>query len=187
MPKLGHRYDSAVARPHPRTTPYHRGGLWLTRRVPGVYVLRYVFTPLDKLVLRLSGGRRSLLPRAVPGMVLTTTGRKTGKRHATPVLYLEDGGRYIVVASNYGNRKHPGWSYNLVAEPRASVQMGDRSFDVTARRATPEEFERYWPRLVRMWPGWKTYRTMTDREFRMFVLEPTQSARRRGAGPPLPP
>ncbi|HEV3474679.1 MAG TPA: nitroreductase family deazaflavin-dependent oxidoreductase [Actinomycetota bacterium] len=154
-----------------RGTAYHRAAQWLTARRPGVYALRHIFTPLDKLVLRLSRGRRSLLPRAIPGMVLTTTGRKTGKRHATPVLYLEDDGRYVVVASNYGNRKHPGWSYNLAATPRASVQIGDGSFEVAARRATPEEFRLYWPRLVELWPGWKMYRTMTDREFRMFVLE----------------
>jgi deazaflavin-dependent oxidoreductase (nitroreductase family) len=152
-------------------TLYHRFGLWLTRRLPGVLILRHVVTPLDRLVLRLTGGRRGLSPRAVPSLVLTTTGRKTGERRSTPVLYLEDGDRYVVVASNYGRHRHPGWSYNLEAHPEASIQIGRRVRGVVARRASRQEFERYWPRLVEVWPGWKTYRRLTDREFRMFVLE----------------
>ena len=147
-------------------------GLWLTRRTPGVYLLRHVFTPLDRMALRITGGRRGIAPRALPEMVLTTTGRKTGKRHPTPVLYLREGGRYVVVASNYGRSRHPAWSHNLMANPRATIQIGTAVEEVEARTATDEEFERFWPRLVRMWPGWKTYRRMTERPFRMFVLEP---------------
>ncbi len=152
-------------------TPYHRLGVWLTGRVPGVHILRYVWTPLDRLALRLSGWRRGLAPRAIPQMVLTTTGRRTGKRRPTPVLYLEEGDRYVVLASNYGRRRHPGWSYNLMADPSATVQIGAVRRAVKGRPATPAEFERYWRRLVEIWPGWATYRRMTDRPFRMFVLE----------------
>ena len=155
-----------------RPSGYHRLGLWLTRSTFGVYVLRHVFTPADRLVLKLTKGRRSLAPKAIPEMVLTTTGRKSGRRRSNPVLFLEDGGSYVVVASNYGRESHPGWSYNLEADPRATVQVGDRTQEVTARRATADEFERHWPRLVAMWPGWRKYRRMTDRDFRMFVLEP---------------
>ncbi len=150
---------------------YHRLGRWLTRSTAGVYVLRHVFTPADRLVLRLTRGRRGLVPRAIPEIVLTTTGRKTGRPRSTPVLFLQDGERYVVVASNYGRQRHPAWSYNLEADPRATVQIRHRRLEVTARRATAEEFERYWPRLVEVWPGWKQYRRMTDREFKMFVLE----------------
>ncbi|HKX24853.1 MAG TPA: nitroreductase/quinone reductase family protein, partial [Actinomycetota bacterium] len=140
-----------------RVTPYHRMGLRITRSRPGVYLLRYVWTPVDRLVVRLTGGRRNIAPRALPELVLHTTGRHTGKRHATPVLYLEDEGRYVIVASNYGRPRHPSWSFNLMAEPRAEIQIGTRRRAVIARRAT-EEFERWWPRLVAIWPGWRTYR-----------------------------
>lgn len=155
---------------------YQRFGMWLTRSMPGVLILRHLFTPVDRLVLKLTKGRRGFGPRAIPQMVLTTTGRKSGQRRANPVLYLEDGGSYVVVASNYGRERHPGWSYNLAANPDAEVQIGERRERVTARRATDEEFAGYWPRLVEMWPGWRKYRTMTDREFRMFVLEPRRSS-----------
>jgi deazaflavin-dependent oxidoreductase (nitroreductase family) len=160
-------------------TPYHRLGVWLTRSVPGVMVLRYVFTPLDRAVLKVTGGRKSLAPRVIPEMLLHTTGRRTGQGRSNPVLFLRDGDRYVVVASNYGRDRHPAWSANLQANPRALVQIGARREEVVARRATSREFERYWPRLVEIWPGWTKYRQMTDREFRMFVLEPPAAEHRR--------
>lgn len=153
-------------------TPYHRLGLWLTRSVPGVYFLRHVWTPLDILVLRLTQGRRSLAPRAIPEMWLTTIGRKTHRVHSTPVLYLKDGDRYVVVGSNYGRPRHPAWTHNLRANGTATVQIGAHRQEVGSRLATPDEIERYWPRLLEIWPGWATYRRMTERDFWMFVLEP---------------
>jgi F420H(2)-dependent quinone reductase len=165
-----------MPRPAERT-PFHRLGLWLTKSVPGVMVLRYLFTPLDRAVLQVTGGRRSLAPRLVPEMLLHTTGRRSGGRRSSPVLFLRDRDRYVVVASNYGRDRHPAWSSNLLADPEAEVQIGARREEVVARRATAGEFERYWPRLVEIWPGWSKYRQMTDREFRMFVLEPTRRPR----------
>ncbi|MBI4260971.1 MAG: nitroreductase family deazaflavin-dependent oxidoreductase [Actinobacteria bacterium] len=160
--------DTAARRP----TSYHRLGLWFTRSRPGVYVLRYVWSPVDRLALRLSGGKRGIAPRAIPELLLTTTGRRSGQPRSNPVLYLRDGDSYVVVGSNYGRRGHPAWTHNLTETPEGSVQIGAEVVPVTARRATSEEFERYWPQLVRIWPGWITYRRMTDREFRMFVLSP---------------
>jgi deazaflavin-dependent oxidoreductase (nitroreductase family) len=164
--------------PAPHQTPYHRFGVWLTRFVPGVYLMRYGWTPLDRLVFRLRGGRHGMGPRTLPFMLLTTVGRKTGRTRSTPVLYLQEGPSYVIVGSNYGRRGHPAWTHNLISTPEATVQVGDRSENVLARRATAEEYERYWPQLVEIWPGWRTYRKMTGREFRMFVLEPAGAARR---------
>jgi len=87
-------------------------------------------------------------------------------------LYLQDGRRYVVVGSNYGRRHHPAWTGNLISTPDATVQIGERKERVLARRARAQEFERYWPRLLEIWPGWRTYRSMTRRTFRMFALEP---------------
>jgi deazaflavin-dependent oxidoreductase (nitroreductase family) len=105
-------------------------------------------------------------------MLLTTIGRKTGRSRSTPVLYLQEGPSYVIVGSNYGRRGHPAWTHNLMSTPEATVQMGDRTEKVLARRTSAEELELYWPRLLEIWPGWHTYRKMTGREFRMFVLEP---------------
>jgi deazaflavin-dependent oxidoreductase (nitroreductase family) len=146
-----------------------------TTRV-GVYFFRYVFTPLDKATYRLTKGRRGLSPPSMTSALLTTTGRKSGRRVTTPVLLLPDGGSHIVVGSNYGRGHHPAWTYNLIAHPEADVQMGSRRFPVTATRLSHEEVEAVWPRLIGMWPGWTTYRTITDREFRVFRLVPVVSA-----------
>jgi deazaflavin-dependent oxidoreductase (nitroreductase family) len=155
-------------------TTYQRVGVWLTKFVPGVYYLRYVWTPLDRLVYRLRGGRHGIGPHGLPFMLLTTVGRKSGRPRSTPVLYLQEGPSYVIVGSNYGRRTHPAWTHNLLSIPEATVQVGDRSEKVLARRATAEEFAEYWPRLLDIWPGWHTYRRMTEREFRMFVLDPAR-------------
>jgi len=158
--------------PSRRQTPYHRLGVWMARYAPGLYFLRYIFTPLDRLMYRLRGGRHGIGPRTLPVMLLTTTGRKTGRPRSTPVLYLQDGPRYVILGSNYGRRGYPGWSNNLMSTPTATLQIGGRTEKVIARRTTAGEFERYWQRLLEIWPGWHTYARMTRREFRMFVLEP---------------
>ena len=104
-------------------------------------------------------------------MVLTTTGRRTGRPRSTPVLYLDDGGSYVVVASNYGRRRHPSWSYNLLATPRPTIQIGTYRCEVDGRPPR-RSGSAAGPGCSRIWPGWATYRRMTDRPFRMFVLTP---------------
>ena len=138
----------------------------------GVYIFRYLFSPVDKLTYRLTKGRRGLSPRSMSTALLTTTGRKSGREVTNPVLLLPDAGDHIVVGSNYGRGRHPAWTYNLMADPSATVQMGTRTFDVSAARLSEDEASAYWSRLLLMWPGGKTYRTITDREFRMFRLSP---------------
>lgn len=155
-----------------RPSWYQRMGTVITRSRPGVWFLRNVFTPLDRGMLRVTAGRLGLAPRQIPELVLTTTGRRSGKLRDTPLLYLKDGDGYVVVGSDYGAPRHPGWTYNLAANPRARITIRGRPVPVVARRASPEEVDRFWPDLLRIWPGWWTYRGLTDREFRVFVLEP---------------
>lgn len=132
---------------------------------------RLVFTPLDKAIYRLTGGRRGLSSRSTT-LYLTTTGRKTGQPRRVPVLFLRDGNRYWVMASNYGTQKHPAWSANLLADPNATIQVGDESREVRARLASGEEKAELWPRLLDLYPAWKQYSEWTDRDFRLFCLEP---------------
>jgi deazaflavin-dependent oxidoreductase (nitroreductase family) len=65
-------------------------------------------------------------------LLLTTAGAKTGMAHTTPAIYLEDGGRYIVFASNGGAPHNPGWYHNVEANPRVLVEVGTESFPATA-------------------------------------------------------
>lgn len=144
---------------------------WLASRKWGRSLAVGIFTPLDKLVYRITRGRRGLSP---PGSVLllTTTGRKTGEPRQVPVLYLRDGDRYWVMGSSYGRPQHPAWSSNLLANPDAVVHVRGRRIEVTARVGSEDEKKALWPRLLELYPAWETYATWTDRSFRLFCLEP---------------
>jgi len=136
-----------------------------------------IMTAVDKRVYRLSSGRMSLMhaggSNALPSLLLTTTGAKSGRERSTPVLYLEeDGDAVLVVASNFGRETHPAWSANLIAHPQARVEILGRRRAVRARRLDDHELEQRWDRLLEIYPGWAAYRTRTDRSFRAFLLEP---------------
>ena len=148
---------------------------WVASHKWGRTISRTLYTPLDKAVYRLTGGRRGLSPlQAV--LYLTTTGRKSGRPRRVPVLFLKDDRCYWVVASNYGQERHPAWSANLLANPNATVQVGPEIVEVTARLATDPERQQLWPRLLRLYPAWRNYATWTDRDFRLFCLEPRADA-----------
>ena len=114
----------------------------------------------------------SAFPRGVPVLLLTTIGRKSGAKRTAPLLYLEDGERVIVVASQGGMPKHPLWYLNLSHNPQVEVQTGSRVRAMRARDATPEERSRYWPRLVAHYRDFATYQSWTDRQIPVVVLEP---------------
>ena len=109
-----------------------------------------------------------------PVLLLTTTGRKSGKKRTIPLLYLEDGVNLVVVASNGGAPRHPAWWSNLCANPEATVEIGHRELRVRAREASPEEKERLWPRLVAMYGPYQSYRRRTDREIPIVILRPVE-------------
>ena len=106
-----------------------------------------------------------------PVLLLTTIGRKSGLPRTTPLMYLADGARIILVASNGGAEKHPLWWRNLLANPHAEVQIGREQVRMTARQATPEEHAQLWPRLVAMYGPYADYQKRTSREIPVVVLE----------------
>ena len=143
----------------------------------GRWLAKNVFTPLDKVFYRLTNGRRGLSPVGSV-LLLTTTGRKTGRPRQVPILYLREGERFWVMASNYGQEHHPGWSSNLIANPNAHVSIGRFSAPVRARLATEEEKRERWEALLELYPAWRSYATWTDRNFRLFCLEIVDDAGR---------
>ncbi len=106
----------------------------------------------------------------MPVLLLTTTGRRTGKARTTPLTFLEDGDDIVVVASNGGEDAPPCWWLNLRSKPRATVTIGDRSSAVEARDATSEERARLWPRIVAANPGYAGYARRTRREIPIVLL-----------------
>jgi F420H(2)-dependent quinone reductase len=107
-----------------------------------------------------------------PAALVTTKGRKTGEPHTTPTLYLRDGDRVVLPASFGGRDSHPAWYRNLKANPQVHIQIRGEQLDMIARDATDEERERYWPRLIRMYPPYRSYREATDRVIPLVVCEP---------------
>ena len=125
------------------------------------------------LLYRATGG---LIGHRVPGvppmLLLDHVGAKSGERRTTPLAYLADGDRIVIVASKGGHPRHPAWYHNLRANPRTTVQVGRRKLDVDARVAGPEERERLWPRVVDLYEGYAGYQQRTDREIPLVILEP---------------
>lgn len=110
-----------------------------------------------------------------PVLLLTTTGRKSGKQHTVPLLYLADGTNLVLVASNGGAAKHPAWWLNLQAHPDVKIEIMSKRIVVTAKNATPEEKQRLWPLVTTMYSGYSGYQAITDRDIPLVLLPIDQS------------
>ena len=131
-------------------------------------------TNLHASLFRATDGRIGGRMLGSPVLLLVATGRKSGRGRTTPLLYLEDGGRYVIVASNGGATKHPVWWLNLRANPDATVEIGGRKTRVRATEAQGGEKARLWKELVRMYPSYENYQERTDREIPVVLLDPIQ-------------
>jgi deazaflavin-dependent oxidoreductase (nitroreductase family) len=107
-----------------------------------------------------------------PVLVLTTTGRKTGRPRQTTVLYEKDGHVFIVVGSNTGSERPPAWALNLVAQPEAESLVRGKRIPVRATEAPDTERERLRQMMDRRYRGFEAYRARTKRELKIFVLDP---------------
>ena len=108
-----------------------------------------------------------------PVLLLNTTGRKSGRRRTTPLVYLRDGENFVVVASNGGSSTPPAWWLNLRADPDATVELAGRGpLRVRAEDAEGEEKRRLWSRLLEMYSGYEGYQAKTDREIPVVILRP---------------
>jgi proline iminopeptidase len=108
-------------------------------------------------------------------LLLTTTGRRTGQQHTTPLIFGMDGDNPVIVASKGGARDHPGWYKNLVKTPAAEVQIKGETFPVRARDAEGDEYERLWKLMNGEWRHYDEYQQKTDRKIPVVVLERTTS------------
>ena len=105
-------------------------------------------------------------------LLLNTTGRKSGQRRTTPLIYAMDGDDFVLMASNGGASYHPAWYLNLMANPEATVEIGDREVRVRAEEAHQEEKARLWQKMVDIYSGYDNYQRKTEREIPVVVLHP---------------
>ena len=106
-------------------------------------------------------------------LLLTTRGRRSGRRRRTALIYGRDGDRYVVVASVGGSPRHPAWYLNLTEHPQVDVQVGPDRFAARARTATAEEKPRLWSLMTSIWPAYDGYQRKTRRDIPVVVLERT--------------
>ncbi|MEU8803967.1 nitroreductase family deazaflavin-dependent oxidoreductase [Spirillospora sp. NPDC048819] len=105
-------------------------------------------------------------------LLLTTTGRRSGKERTTPLIYQPEGDAYVVVASLGGADHNPLWYENLTADPEVKVQVKGDKFTARARTATPEEKPALWRKMAAVWPAYDDYQRKTTRNIPVVVLEP---------------
>jgi deazaflavin-dependent oxidoreductase (nitroreductase family) len=120
---------------------------------------------------RETGGEDGYHWRGTTILLLTTVGRSSGQPRTTPLIFREDGGRWVVVASKGGSPDHPDWFKNLSTTPEATIQVRDQEIPVRARTAEGAERSRLWDLMAEIWPAYNQYRQRTDREIPVVVLE----------------
>lgn len=157
-----------------RPNPIQRG----VQRLTSTAVLARVFSKflhnVDRPLLAWSRGRWSLtrLLAGVPMILLTTHGARSGQARTQPLVGLPVEGKIILIATNWGQARHPAWYHNLKAHPQARVTLGGETFDVTARQTEGDERQRYWEMAVRVYPGYALYVERTGgRKIPVMALE----------------
>ncbi|MGW2637447.1 nitroreductase family deazaflavin-dependent oxidoreductase [Streptomyces sp. NPDC001348] len=130
----------------------------------------HVIPALDRAVHRLTRGRVLLSAQMLPGVVLTSTGARSGLPRRTPLACMprEDG--WLLVGSNFGRTAHPAWTANLLAHPDASISWKGEDIPVEARLLEGEERAEAWRTLLEFWPPYATYQARVTREIRVFRL-----------------
>lgn len=151
-----------------QTTP------WTWRRVWWRRALQRALTTLHIATYRVTGGAIGHRIGPLPNLLLTTTGRRSGKPRTRALTYIQKDGLLALIASNFGSRTAPQWYRNLEARPEATIQLKRRRWPVHVRPATLDERERIWPVALAIWPAWAGYAERARREIPIVVLEPAE-------------
>ena len=131
-----------------------------------------LFTRLNVLVYRLTGGRMMNQAEGAPICLVTMTGARSNKRKTIALMYTPHGEDVLLVASMGGAPKHPLWYFNLLAHPDIEIQVGSNKRRMRAHQASAEEKAKLWPIAVANYPSFATYQTRTDRDIPVMVCTP---------------
>ena len=126
---------------------------------------------IHRRVYLMSGGKLGGRIGKLPVLLLTSTGRKSGRLRTQPLTYTNAGDGYAVIASKGGAAQHPLWYLNLRAHPLAQVTIGRDTRQVRARDAEGQESEQLWRALTDLYPGYDRYAARTGRRIPVVVLE----------------
>lgn len=121
-----------------------------------------------------TGGEPGYRWRGTTILLLTTTGRVSGQERTTPLIFTEDGERWVVVASKGGAPEHPDWYKNLQASPEATIQVKSEITPALAETAQGEERGRLWRSMTEVWPAYDDYQAKTDRQIPVVILSRLQ-------------
>jgi deazaflavin-dependent oxidoreductase (nitroreductase family) len=138
-----------------------------------------LFVVLHALVYRVTGARYGGTVRGLRVLLLTTTGRKSGRTRTTPLTYFEDGGGCVITGSNGGSPAHPAWFLNLRSNPHATIQIGEERIDVRAEIVGAERRAQLWAALIKIAPFYARYAKRTRREIPLVVLRPDTERQQR--------
>ncbi len=148
----------------------------LTTHPAVIWLIRHVFSHLDPVVFKATNGRFFAMGKAsMPMVTITMRGRRTGRRRSVHLACVEHEGEHLVVASAMGQQKHPGWRYNLEANPRVEVQMPGERYPAVARVLSDAEKARVWDAICDVIPQIRVYESRTDRNIRVFRLSRVDS------------
>lgn len=126
---------------------------------------------LHRFLYSASGGQIGSRMWGLEILLLTTTGRRSGRARTVPLCSLRDGESFVVIASYGGLDCSPSWWLNLQHEPRATVRLGRATYDVVARNAIAAERERLWAQVTARAPGYLDYQRRTNRLIPVVLLE----------------
>lgn len=107
-----------------------------------------------------------------PVLLLHTVGAKSGEERVNPMMYLADGERYLVFASAAGADRNPAWYWNLIANPDATIEVGDQKLDVHAVELTGAERDAKYAEQAKRYPGFADYQRKTSRTIPVLALHP---------------
>ncbi len=155
---------------------WQRLNQWIASTPLAARAFSYTFHHLDRPILRISQGRTSAtsLLTGLPVVTLTTLGAKSGASRSVPLIGIPDKEKVVLIASNWGQRHHPSWYFNLRAHAEAELSQSGRTRKYVAHEATGPEYEAYWNHAVALYGGYAAYKERTGgRKIPIMVLVPT--------------
>lgn len=124
-------------------------------------------------IFRLTNGRFGAKMMGAPVGIVHHTGAKSGQHRVNPLIYLEDDGRWLIVASKGGTNRHPAWFHNLKAHPDTEIELPGRTVAVRARVLDEAERAEAWPKLVAIYKPYAQYQEHAgDRIIPVVSLDP---------------